>query len=699
MAFSYKAFITYCHEDSKFAAWLQRKLESYNVPSRLVGRETAHGKVPARLRPIFRDREELSAGGHLGDTINSALENSEFLICICSPAARESKWVNLEIAAFRRLHGDRRVLCVIADGEPYVASDPARAHLECMPPALGLRDTTVDEAADSSVEHVAADARAAGDGRKAALLKTIAGLIGVGLDEVVQRDAQRRMLRMLGLSAVSGAGMIAMSIMAFIAIEARDAEQQRRADAEDLIEFMLTDLRDRLEPVGRLDALDAVGKEAIDYYSRLDLADHTADSLGRRARAFHLLGEVDDLRGDLQQARSAFNEAYDSTGELLRRYPDSGQRMYDHAQSVFWLGYLDWQLGNMEAAKLAFQEYVELANRMNSADPRNVDWLAERGHANINMGVYSLETGSAGDAIAFFETAQSVFSEAAERDADNPEWQVMVAQAHAWAADAYQLTRDWQRAIDHRATEAAIYIDLLVADPANNDIRQKLIASHNARADLSLDNGAIDASISELDAGIRYGSELMRLDPENTLTTYMTALAHVKRIRAEWYAGEINRGRQHLAEARRIIAGLLKRNDLVLEWQLLDIEARLLSSWHLAEAQGDEEGRQQLVSLDAELRTLVDGSPDATEARLLHAEVLHYLSSVNERQGDNATASRVGEQIIAELEPLENQLPPKYLALLARALEHAGDVVRAGQLWARLESMHYRHPEFGPAAK
>ena len=42
--------------------------------------------------------------------------------------------------------------------------------------------------------------------------------------------------------------------------EARDLATQRREQAEDLIEFMLGDLHDKLEPIGRLEVLDDVGR-------------------------------------------------------------------------------------------------------------------------------------------------------------------------------------------------------------------------------------------------------------------------------------------------------------------------------------------------------------------------------------------------------------------------------------------------------
>ena len=86
----YKAFISYCHADQDLAAWLHRALESYRVPRRLVGTVGLHGAVPNRLRPIFRDREELSSSADLSETIKEALAASDSLIVVCSPRAVRS---------------------------------------------------------------------------------------------------------------------------------------------------------------------------------------------------------------------------------------------------------------------------------------------------------------------------------------------------------------------------------------------------------------------------------------------------------------------------------------------------------------------------------------------------------------------------------------------------------------------------------
>lgn len=59
---TYWAFISYSHRDARIASKLLRSLEAYPLPKQLVGTSTRMGPVPPRLKPIFRDRDELEAG-------------------------------------------------------------------------------------------------------------------------------------------------------------------------------------------------------------------------------------------------------------------------------------------------------------------------------------------------------------------------------------------------------------------------------------------------------------------------------------------------------------------------------------------------------------------------------------------------------------------------------------------------------------
>ena len=101
--FRYRAFISYRHKDKAWGDWLHRALESYRVPRELVGKADRDGTIPARVAPVFRDREDLAASVDLGTEIRNALAASANLVVICSPGAVASKFVADEIIEFAEL--------------------------------------------------------------------------------------------------------------------------------------------------------------------------------------------------------------------------------------------------------------------------------------------------------------------------------------------------------------------------------------------------------------------------------------------------------------------------------------------------------------------------------------------------------------------------------------------------------------------
>ncbi len=233
----YSVFISYNHRDRKFAAWLHRSLETYSIPRQLWGRESAVGTIGRRLPPVFQDREELAASSNLGASVLAALEQSACLIVICSPNGARSRWVNEEIRTFTAMGRRDRIQCLIVGGEPNATTlpgmDPA---LEALPPALFESD---------GQEPLASDIRPGQDGRQAAKLKLLAGVLGVDYDQLRQRDVARRQRRMVMVTGASAAGFVVMTGLAVSAVMARteaikqrDLARQKTLTAERTVEFV-----------------------------------------------------------------------------------------------------------------------------------------------------------------------------------------------------------------------------------------------------------------------------------------------------------------------------------------------------------------------------------------------------------------------------------------------------------------------------
>ncbi len=232
--FRYKAFISYSHADETWARWLHRSIEAYRLPKNLIGSHTPLGKVPARIRPVFRDRDELSSAADLGSTVTQALSDSENLIVICSPAAAASHWVREEIREFVRLGRRDRIFCIIVDGEASASGSVAAAVSGCdrgggYAGTAGRRRTQVG--GRQAVGKTEADFRHA---------RCTAGPVASPGFAKAQKDA--------GIG--TGSGESAVIAIIIIAITGRMAAEQRRDSGELLVGYKLNELRTMLSQAG-----------------------------------------------------------------------------------------------------------------------------------------------------------------------------------------------------------------------------------------------------------------------------------------------------------------------------------------------------------------------------------------------------------------------------------------------------------------
>jgi hypothetical protein len=491
----YVAFISYSHKDAAIGRWLHRRLEGYRIPKRLAGSEGEQGPVPARLTPIFRDRDELPAAGDLSERVRAALAVSDNLIVVCSPNSAGSPWVAKEIETFRALRPGRPIFTAIVEGEPS----------QCFPPALR----------EDGVEPLAADLRREGDGRRLGVLKLVAGLSGVGLDALVQRDAQRHLRRVTAVTLGAVAAMLAMAVLTILALSARAEAERQRAEAEGLVEFMLTDLRDRLKGVGRLDVLTAVNERALEHYRGQDLEDLPASSLERRARILHAMGEDDGLRGHSVRALRQYREAHRTTAVLLADAPNDPQRIFVHSQSEYWIGNHDYLRGSYAAARRSFERYKALTDRLVALDGANPEWLKEAAYAEGNLCSTILkEAVDAAAALSSCAASLAKMKRAAAAIGD-PAMEADIANRQAWLADAYRAAGDLQRARALRGEQARLIDRLLARDPRNMDYKDLWLTLQYSVAALEAEAGETAAARKRLEAALGTVEKMIAADSEN----------------------------------------------------------------------------------------------------------------------------------------------------------------------------------------
>ena len=202
----YVAFISYRHvdPDRKWAKWLHTRLENYRVPKAMM---KTQGASP-RIGRVFRDEEELAASADLSHEIKAALEESQYLLVVCSPNTPASRWVNQEITEFAALGRRNNILALLTSGEPVQSFPPAMLKLGLEPLAADVRN----------------DTRPA---KQLAELRILATLLGCRFDDLRQREQERRVRRAMLLTGVMTFVAVLFGIVAVIALIQRDTAKSR----------------------------------------------------------------------------------------------------------------------------------------------------------------------------------------------------------------------------------------------------------------------------------------------------------------------------------------------------------------------------------------------------------------------------------------------------------------------------------------
>ncbi len=212
--YHYDAFISYRHAetDQSTAVGLHRRLESFRMPA---GLRPDLPEEKRRIQRVFRDQDELPLSSNLSESIELALQNTDWLIVIATPRFPQSKWCAREIERFTELYGQDHILVVLAEGTPE----------ESIPEVLRYRK-------NGAVDEIAADVRPekqgdAGDsqlpketaGRKQLLdeaaLRIAARIFALDYEELKREVRERRIRRIAGASAGAAAVLLAFAVYCF----------------------------------------------------------------------------------------------------------------------------------------------------------------------------------------------------------------------------------------------------------------------------------------------------------------------------------------------------------------------------------------------------------------------------------------------------------------------------------------------------
>ncbi len=192
--YKYFAFISFQNSDAREALRLQHAIESYRLPAVLVKHDR---NIPRRVRPLYCYLNDMHSKEELMHELKLRMEQSRYLIVVCSPRSAKSVYVNSGIDYFVSLGRRDSIIPVIVDGTPYSGDEKT----ECFPESLRRHfPKHANPLLDHSILGINLHEQGVGSKHSAyrrAMLMLVARMLQLDYDGLLLRDKVRRKKRLI----------------------------------------------------------------------------------------------------------------------------------------------------------------------------------------------------------------------------------------------------------------------------------------------------------------------------------------------------------------------------------------------------------------------------------------------------------------------------------------------------------------------
>jgi tetratricopeptide (TPR) repeat protein len=448
-------------------------------------------------------------------------------------------------------------------------------------------------------------------------------------------DTPRRRLRFAALAFVL-ALVIASAVKYVVDItEARRDAERRRRQAEELVSFMVGDLRTKLEAVGRLDVLDGAASRALDYFASLSPEELSGNDLHKNALALAQLGEVRLNEGKLDAAVKMFEESLRHASAAARRDPSNAEWQLAVSNAHFWIGDARRRQGNSAETLRHFKAYLEISSRLAAAYPHDPRYQAELSYGYGNLGAAYEAAGDMRDALHEYGLAVALDRRRLQQDPSNEKWQEDLATSINRYAVALQATGDLSSARNAFAEELTLRRKLAANAPADAQRARYLAVCLAYTGGLQLLLGDTAGAVRTYGEELALATKLASADPANV------SLRRNRAVAASRLGAAMRDDPRALPLVTRAVSAL--REILRIEdrpaWRR-DLAAALQREGTLRLANGSialaDTAAHEAISIAEPLHTS-DQSPAIT--RVL-CEALLLAADVRERQGVRDAARR-----------------------------------------------------------
>jgi tetratricopeptide (TPR) repeat protein len=334
----------------------------------------------------------------------------------------------------------------------------------------------------------------------------------------------------------------------------RDIADTRLVAAEDLMQFIANDLRDRLEPLGKLELLEGVGDRVDRYYRTIDAADQLEGSAGRqelarRIEARRLLGDVKLAKGDsdgalvMYQERLALADRLGSTellasaeiaiGDVRGRRGDAREALAAYTRALVhatastdpWtlatvqrrIGTVHQDQGDLERARTTFVAALELARRAVAEHPSDVARLLGVTESQSRLGDILHFQGDDAGALAYYRSGRDALLPVAAQRPEHSQVLRSLSAFHGRIGEILRGQGDLPGALEAFRQSQALGLTLAAREPLNQDWQRDVAIDHQTIANVLQEQGDRKTAEAELRAAQAIYERRAAIDPSSVV--------------------------------------------------------------------------------------------------------------------------------------------------------------------------------------
>ncbi len=288
-----------------------------------------------------------------------------------------------------------------------------------------------------------------------------------------------------------------------------------RGQAEDVLEFLVYDMRDELVKVGRIELAEKVRARVDSYFGELGLNPSDKRMLRNRVADLNNHGDLSLSKGDPEASLKSHREALAIAEREAAADPSNSRWQRDLMVTHGRIGDALQMQNKLDDALKSYRDALEINQKLAAKEPANPNWQHD---LSVSMGTVGDVLRAKGDldgALKMYRDALAISEKVGADAAANADWRRDLAVAQSKVGDMLRIRGDLDGALADYEKAVEILQQLSAADPANASRQWDLAETREKIGTVIRDQGKLDDALKIYRQAFAAKQRLAAFDPAN----------------------------------------------------------------------------------------------------------------------------------------------------------------------------------------